>query len=122
MNDVCACEWEPDDIATVYERVERRARKRHQCVECDHCILPGHQYIEIRMLFEGQWTTDRICEVCARVGDDLCCGAWPLAALWEHIRESAFETWSGDDEEDDDWDWCSPGPCGCDDCAPVTKQ
>lgn len=82
----CYCDH-PEPV--VYGRTERRAAKRHACVECSHVIERGAVYTEHRGLWEDQWSTVRQCQRCARVFDRLaredCCV--PLGEMRKALRE-----------------------------------
>ena len=63
MGFACGC----DEPADVFNTTIQKARKPHKCLECGHTITPGQEYKRIKMLFDGFWSDDRICERC----DDL---------------------------------------------------
>lgn len=69
----CSCDG---DIPSVYNKVDRTARKKYQCVECRTMINPGDRY---RYLF-GVWNGDakvyRTCERCADLQDNLTAIDW----------------------------------------------
>ena len=60
------------EVADIYEVVQRKARKAHHCSSCTRRgsparIQPGDIYEEHRSLFDGRWSTLRICGRCIRV-------------------------------------------------------
>jgi len=66
---------------TIYDERRVRARIRHECDACDLPIEPGHAYMRIGILFDGEWETVKRCLRCQ--------------AIHEHLRElgAFFETW-----------------------------
>lgn len=63
MGFACDCD-EPADVCNV---TFQKARKSHKCCECGHEITSGQEYKRVKMLFDGFWSDDCICERC----DDL---------------------------------------------------
>lgn len=56
------CDFEP---AEVYDVSEIVARKDHVCANCPFPIRRGEQYQRIKMLFEGEWSTEKRHVECA---------------------------------------------------------
>jgi hypothetical protein len=65
---MCDCNY---DRPKVFKEIPRRARKRHQCCECQWLIEPGTAYHESRGLWNGEWRTYRTCGSCFVVANDL---------------------------------------------------
>ena len=47
---------------TVFDQIDRRARKHHTCCECGFVIHPGDVYEETRGLWDGRWDTYKTCK------------------------------------------------------------
>ena len=94
MTDSCCC-IEFDDYADVFQQHVVKARKEHKCIEC-HCkIHRGDLYQRTRMLFDGAWSTSKLCARCANVASEyMKCG--------HHLGELAddFELCYGFDYRD----------------------
>jgi hypothetical protein len=70
----CCC-IDVDDPAEVECITYPRARKSHECCECDDGIQSGQVYQLAKLLFDGEWTTYRTCSPCAAIRRDLLpCG------------------------------------------------
>ncbi len=59
-----SCYCDIDDVADVYVAKVKRARKQHRCSECGHAILPGEEYHEAKMLYDGSWDRYTTCARC----------------------------------------------------------
>ena len=98
--------WVEDyEPAMVWSEQWVRARKAHWCIECGRAIAVRERYHLTRSLFDGAWHTDRTCERCAKLRDELADklhdGAWVAGLLWEEVwhllpRElrEALSTWT----------------------------
>lgn len=53
-----------DEHVDLWHQRWRAARKAHRCGECGFLIQPGTQYLEVRSLFDGRWSTDKRCRTC----------------------------------------------------------
>lgn len=91
MSDMVCCPLSSaDETAQVYNATTPIARKAHRCEECDETISPGSKYELIKMLFDGSWSTSRICMSCSEIGDHFNCGGRVLGMLWEELEENFF--------------------------------
>ena len=75
----------------------RRARKPHQCVECDRPILPGATYEYAAGMTDGDFWDAHTCMVCREIRKEFCCGSWTYGQLWESIDEQLFSEWPRND-------------------------
>lgn len=91
MAAVCCPLQECDEYATVYNVDKRRARKEHRCCECRDPIPVGALHEYITMLFDGAWSSSRVCLLCSEIGDHFACGAWYFDQ--DEIDDSAWEDW-----------------------------
>ncbi len=97
-----------DDIADVYTKIGRKARKEHICCSCSVVIRPGHRYTLVTSIYDGSVSTWKRCPRCEHIhcrlvdrlkGDpfewpeeDLGCGHdWPWH-IPEDLSELAFMT------------------------------
>ena len=88
---VCCPLSEADDCATVYNVDTRRARTEHACVECRVPITRGEQHVYTTMLFDGAWSSYRMCLLCTEIGDHFSCGRGRiLETLWSDLEENFF--------------------------------
>lgn len=88
---MCCPLSECDDYATVYETVQRKARKEHVCCECRDPITKGTLHEYTTMLFDGAWSDYRMCLVCREIGDHFSCGRGRiLETLWDDLKENFF--------------------------------
>ena len=83
----CACSY-PDDVADIFEEVERKAAKPHKCFECEDVIERGEKHKYVSSLYDGRWSHWRTCLPCRRIGRDLCGGCWSPGMLWYDLWES----------------------------------
>ena len=82
---MCSC----DEGPAIYWESWPKARKTHTCCECGSKIDPGEQYYRLSGVWEGQFSTFKMCMVCRKVLneaeaeiDDLCIC---LGELWETV-------------------------------------
>lgn len=72
------------EMADVHRVEEPTARKPHDCYECHGRIESGHTYKRVTTLFDGAWTTMKICEACWELG--LKFDEWEYGLLSESVR------------------------------------
>lgn len=84
-----------DEPYQVWHRVERRARKPHQCAECDRVIDPGERYEFTTGLLDGYWDHFHTCAHClaARVWLERVCHGFLYHAVLEDLEEHWTEHW-----------------------------
>ncbi len=88
---ICCPLSQADETATVYETSARRARKVYCCDECREAIVVGEQHRYISMLFDGAWSSFRMCLLCDEIGNHFSCGRGRiLETLWDELRENFF--------------------------------
>jgi hypothetical protein len=82
-----------DGQCDVYREARPRALKSHQCWECQRDILPGERYLRTTMLYDGSWTTARMCEHCDAAAQWLreVCGGYLCGAVHEDLDEHRRE-------------------------------
>ena len=81
---------EADETCTLYNEATRKAKKSHKCEECQEEIKPGDLYSYSTMLFDGSWTTTKMCLSCKEIGDHFTCGSRIVGQLWEELEEYFF--------------------------------
>lgn len=89
MSGFCACDYDSDPV-DISRWEERRARKPYRCDECTGPISPGDRHSVNVVLYDGGWSTYRICAPCmdgpvAFVEKN--CGCVPWGGLSEHLVE-----------------------------------
>lgn len=98
----CGCECVLDDyeVASICDVVDRRARKEHQCTECQRTIRVGEQYELCDMLFDGRWSHFKTCAQCQAIRRDYGCGV--LGMLREEVWDClGVDIVTGDLKEDE---------------------
>ena len=60
-----------DQRCDIYVEEKLAARKQHKCNACDEQIEPGHHYVRIFMLFDGEKSTVKRCARCQKIHDHL---------------------------------------------------
>lgn len=87
----CCPLGECDERATVYNTEQRIARKAHACDECREPIHARERHEYISMLFDGAWSSFRMCLTCQEIGDHFSCGRGRvLETLWSDLEENFF--------------------------------
>jgi len=81
-----SCVYVEPGEAVVLATYDRTARKQHRCAECREPILPGHKYVEERILFERKLSTCRTCLACFRIRQSLFRHGWEWGGMWEDIH------------------------------------
>lgn len=87
------CRIDDGELCDIWREAERRAAKEHKCTECGRQIAKGERYLRIEGLYDGSWTTMRVCAHC-RVGADWLraeCGGFTLDGVIDEVREHAEE-------------------------------
>lgn len=87
------CMIDDGERSTVWNEVEKTARKAHVCTECRRTINPGESYVRIASLFEGSWDTYKQCAHCCIVTKWLTeeCSGYLAHGVYEDIHEHARE-------------------------------
>ncbi len=56
---------------TIYRAAYPKAAKSHQCDECRGTIEKGEQYRRIEGLWDGTWSTFKVCTECHKLREDM---------------------------------------------------
>lgn len=67
-----------------------KARKSHQCYECEQEIRPGEKYEKIVGKWDDEISTFEFCMVCSELGNAFMCDGRAYGILWDEIREQLF--------------------------------
>lgn len=105
----CCPLGEADEYCTVWHERTRKAAKPHTCEECRETINIGDKYSYTTSLFDGSWSTTKMCLSCKEIGDHFACGGRVIGMLWEELEEYFFP------------DMKAGGPC-LDGLSPSNKQ
>ena len=89
----CCC-IDVDDTVDLARDEWRKANKEHRCGECGEVIKKGERYEHASLLFEGDWSTHKTCELCVRIRTDF----FPCGFYYGFLRE--------DFRECNGWDYC----------------
>jgi hypothetical protein len=81
----CDIEWDYDE-PQIYEKHIRKARKDHQCCECNEIIQVGQRYEHVKALWDGSFGEFKTCLICSRIRDDMIPGC-PHIELDIHLEE-----------------------------------
>ena len=111
------CFYNDDGYSDIWNETVQKARKEHHCSDCNDPILPGETYQRIGSLFDGRWSTLKVCRRCeydrmrifvieqsagCRWQESFC----PIDQLWEELRERKMEQTPKDKvPEDFGFDW-----------------
>ena len=90
--ETCVYTGADESPAEFADRVERKARKAHRCVECHDTIQPGQTYEYVTGRWEGEFSSFKTCLVCVEIRETFCCEGWVYALLWADIAEQLFPT------------------------------
>lgn len=87
------CMVDDSDTLSLFRKSERKARKHHQCGECDRVINPGELYIAYCGIHEGDWFNGKICQHCSVLANWLGvnCGGYICGQVLEDFGEHATE-------------------------------
>ena len=87
------CMIDYGETADVFIAEQRKARKAHQCSECERMIEPGEQYSHSRWLYDGYWESSATCQHCNAAAKWLVkvCGGWLIGGLSEDLEEHRDE-------------------------------
>jgi hypothetical protein len=80
---------EPSVLRTTWYK----ARRAHQCCECQGVIQPGDRYEYVSGCWEGEWSHFSTCVGCAHMRDGLACGC---GAVFGELAEVVWETFGHD--------------------------
>lgn len=92
--------YEVDELYSVYDEQNPKARKEHKCQACGETIKRKHTYWSVGALFEGRWETIVRCERCQYLHQHLR----GLGDLWPDERLNCGETYQqvwGEEPPDD---------------------
>ena len=78
-----------DNIPAVYISKLVKARKNHQCCECQKAIAPGDHYLKAKGLWEGEWSMFATCASCQKLWDYLEWMGWECPSHGE-LRDVIF--------------------------------
>jgi len=87
------CMIEDAEFCTIWNVTNPKARKSHTCTECGRTIEAAEQYMRIESLYDGFWSTQRVCSHC-KVGADWLtkeCHGFLAGGILEDIRQHAEE-------------------------------
>lgn len=52
------------DFCKVWTQTRRKAAKEHRCQCCGTRICRGERYLVTKSLFDGEWSTEKMCRKC----------------------------------------------------------
>lgn len=83
----CSCIFDDyGDYPDVYDKQERKARKKHVCEECSKKINIGDKYLYQTCLIDGDWEHQKICLDCFSIIKAFFC-SWEWGTVLERINE-----------------------------------
>ena len=90
----CACLsscFDADDNE-FYSASARKARKAHECCECESWIQPGETYERAVGKSDGAVWAHNTCNLCVEIRTHFYCnGGWLFTQLWDEMRDQLFE-------------------------------
>jgi hypothetical protein len=89
---------EVDGVYSVYSETRPKARKVHKCDACHESIQPGHFYMRVVAIFDGEAETIKRCMRCQTIHKHLRklgdCDMWPDERL--NCGEEYKQHWGTD--------------------------
>ncbi len=83
---------------TIYDERRVKARKQHECFECQLPIRVGEQYLACAGLWDGDWRTYRLCATCEWLRERVAaserkvgCGSHEAYPLFGELYEALDE-------------------------------
>ena len=80
----CSCDFDYDGVVSIHSDLLRTARKEHKCIECNEKIKPGEKYHYITQLYDGRWSSLKVCVPCELIRANFCA---PYFMLREMIQD-----------------------------------
>ena len=88
----CSCIYVGDyDGPSMHSKSHRKARKTHQCSECERNILPGEEYEYVFGVWAGDTNQFKTCLDCLSVRDSFFCEGIVYGGIWELVPEHILE-------------------------------
>ena len=95
---VCIGGYSCDGYPEFCEIRRPKARKEHQCEDCNQIIAVGRQYQRTSGKFDGEFFDFCTCLICVEIRDAFTCSEYdyqaqsPPGELWSDIEEQMFPT------------------------------
>jgi hypothetical protein len=87
---VCLGGWD-GDRADFFHSTKPKARKVHQCYECEREIKLGEHYERVSAKLEGELSTYTFCLLCSEIHLKFSCGEGrTFGTLWDEMTEYVF--------------------------------
>ncbi len=67
-----------------------KARKPHQCYECEKEIPVGQSYERVVGKWDGDISTFEFCLICSEIAEALSCGGRCFGNLWDDAEQNLF--------------------------------
>lgn len=83
----CSCVYSDYECSVVWSAKIVKARKQYRCTECGGVIQRGDKYERIGSLYDGSWSTYRVCSVCQEIAEVFFCDGYGATHLIEDLRE-----------------------------------
>jgi len=87
---VCLGGYDGDGTLEMYHEQIVKARKPHQCYECNCEIKQGEKYERVTGKWEGEFNVYEFCLICSEISNCLSCDGRCFGNLWEDIRDNLF--------------------------------
>lgn len=102
---MCNCEY-----PTVFNVLERKAKKQHNCCECDRQINKGDRYFVLQGLWDGRWSNYKQCPTCHEIGDkyqDYTSECYSIGELIQELINSDLIENQGEEDDNPIWVSCT---------------
>jgi hypothetical protein len=92
---VCLGGYDTDGCAEFHEVRWPKARKEHQCVDCNRKIRPGEVYQRFAGKYDGEFYYETTCRICVEIRNAFTCAEYdqvgpPPGELWSDMQEVMF--------------------------------
>lgn len=86
---ICIGEYGDSGNWDFFNQIIRKARKNHNCCECDRQIIVGQEYEYSAGKWEGDLMDYKTCLDCSNIRKGLVCdgGTYGVGDMWNEIKE-----------------------------------
>jgi len=83
----CACVWVDNEGGPEFMKTTTPiARKEHLCSECRRDILKGEKYRIDRGVWDGEFSSHKICLDCLSLREEFFCDGWTYEHIWDDMH------------------------------------
>lgn len=86
----CPLSSNDDDGASFYSDKIVKAKKSHECCECEAAIKSGDSYEYVSGCWDGSFDVYKTCLSCVEIRNHFACNGWLFGYLWSDLRDNFF--------------------------------